>query len=407
MGETLPDYRTPHDGPELPFLDASVTAQGENAGERPRTEPSTARMPNGDHRSGIAVGISNWVFRLKCAAVVIGAAVVSFAALMAYYTLTLPHPFSAEARTKTPVIRIVARDGTLLAERGRPHDYIPLHLLPKHVVGAVIATEDRRFHEHWGMDPYGALRASLTNLRKGKVVQGGSTLTQQLAKNLFLSHERTLGRKVEELFLALWLELRLTKQQILELYLNRVYLGSGAYGVEAAAQKYFSKSARALDVAEAAVIAGLLKAPSRYSPLQNPKLARKRAQVVIRRMRAAGVIPAEVARRALARKPRFAVEQDLKPGEAVFGYVIDSVLEAMPPLANQDSGILIVETTVDARLQRFAQSRLKARLEASRKTGLVPQGAIVVLDADGEIRAIVGGRDYRESQFNRAMKAKR
>jgi penicillin-binding protein 1A len=404
----------PHSDPhELPFprstpQDAEdARPKGSDAGAVPPRSPSLAADQTRVGARSKPGGVARLWRRAKWAGGLVAVMATGFVVLMAYYTLTLPHPFKAGAKNKTPVIRIVARDGTLLAERGRPHDYIPLQLLPKHVVGAVIATEDRRFHEHWGIDPYGMIRASLTNLRRGRVVQGGSTLTQQLAKNLFLTHERTLLRKVEEFALALWLELRLSKREILELYLNRVYLGSGAYGVEAAAQKYFGKSARALDIGEAAIIAGLLQAPSRYSPLRNPKLALARGKVVLSRMRAAGIINKSRERKALARAPRFQAEKGLDASEAVFGYAIDHVLDALPSLNNDTSGILIVETTIDARMQRQAQAQLKARLARTRKGAGAPQGAVVVLNPDGAIRALVGGRDYVKSQFNRAVKAKR
>ena len=188
------------------------------------------------------------------------------------YTIRFPDPMSLRKSDATPVVRVLARDGSVLAERGQNYQFVPLDLLPQHVIEAVVATEDRRFFDHRGLDPIGLLRASLANLRAGRYVQGGSTLSQQLAKNLFLSSERTLGRKFEELLLAIWLEVRLPKQDILELYLNRVYFGGGAYGIEAAARRYFDKPARALTLAEAAVLAGVLKAPSKYSPTSSPVL---------------------------------------------------------------------------------------------------------------------------------------
>lgn len=176
-------------------------------------------------------------------------ALVAFVSLLVAYTITIPDPLSLRTKASGPAIRVLARDGTVLAERGTAHDYIPLDLLPQRVIDAVVAVEDRRFWSHWGVDPSGFVRAILVNLRAGRIAQGGSTLTQQLAKNLFLSPERTFGRKVEEVVLAFWLELRLSKVEILELYLNRVYFGGGAYGIEAAAQRYFDKSARELTLA--------------------------------------------------------------------------------------------------------------------------------------------------------------
>jgi penicillin-binding protein 1A len=179
-----------------------------------------------------------------------------------------------------------------LSERGGGDAYVPIDLLPRHLIDAVVATEDRRFFKHWGLDPSGMIRAAFTNVSQGRVAQGGSTLTQQLAKNLFLGSERTWARKLEELVLALWLEARLGKRNILELYLNRVYLGAGAYGVETAAQRFFAKSARDVTLVEAAMLAGLLKAPSKYSPASNPPMARERANSVLAKMVEAGLLSA-------------------------------------------------------------------------------------------------------------------
>ena len=171
----------------------------------------------------------------------------TFAGMMVYYTVIFPNPLAIRNTERAPVIRILARDGSVLAERGAAHDYVTLDQLPKLVPAAVVATEDRRFFEHYGLDPVGMIRAMFANLRAGRFAQGGSTLTQQLAKNLFLTQDRTLTRKIAELGLALWLEMRLSKTEILELYLNQVYFGGGAYGVEAASKRYFDKPARELN----------------------------------------------------------------------------------------------------------------------------------------------------------------
>ena len=221
---------------------------------------------------------------------VLAAGGAGVAGLMIYYSVIYPDPLSLRPKENAPFVRILARDGSVITERGGGDDYVPLDLLPRYVSDAVIATEDQRFFDHHGVDPLGMVRAAIINLREGRTVQGGSTLTQQLAKNLYLSHDRTLARKLEEFTLALWLESRLTKADILELYLNRVYLGSGAYGIDAAARRYFRKPARNLSLSEAAMIAGLLKAPSKYSPLSNPGLARTRARLVLSQMQEAGFI---------------------------------------------------------------------------------------------------------------------
>jgi penicillin-binding protein 1A len=331
---------------------------------------------------------------------------VALATMMVYYTVVFPHPLAISKKEHAPVIRILARDGSVLAERGTAGDYMPLDLLPKHVWGAVVATEDRRFFSHYGLDPLGLIRACFVNLRAGRVVQGGSTLTQQLAKNLFLTPDRTLSRKFEELGLALWLELRLSKADILELYLNRVYFGGGAYGIEAASQRYFDKSARELSVAEAALIAGLLKAPSRYSPASSPEVARARSRVVLGKMVEAGVISEAQERKALDERLTF-FEPRAQRETSEFGYVIDFVLERMPPLADGADGEVVVETTIDANLQRRANAIVASVLEKDGAALGASQAAVVVLDTDGGIRTLVGGRNYAQSQFNRAVKARR
>ncbi|MEW5963677.1 MAG: PBP1A family penicillin-binding protein [Pseudomonadota bacterium] len=335
-----------------------------------------------------------------------GAVGLVLAGLFVHYTIVFPDPLSVRGKERAPVVRILARDGAVLAERGAAHEYMPIDLLPAHVTNAVVAIEDRRFLDHWGLDPIGLVRAAFVNLRAGRFAQGGSTLTQQLAKNLFLTPERTLARKLEELALALWLELRLSKQDILELYLNRVYFGAGAYGIEAAAQRYFDKSARELTLAESALIAGLLKAPSKYSPSANPGEARARASVVLGAMRAAGLIgPRELAT-ARQQPIRFATNKADREAGGV-EYAVDYVLERLPPLVGTGHAEVVVETTIDADLQRRAHEAVVRHLKARGAALDASQAAMVVLDTDGGIRALVGGRDYAESQFNRATKARR
>jgi penicillin-binding protein 1A len=350
----------------------------------------------------------SWKYRL----LILGPAAAALASSVAlltmliYYTVAFPHPLSLRNKERAPVIRILARDGSVLAERGTAADYMPIDLLPRHVQGAVVATEDRRFFEHYGLDPVGLVRAFFTNIRAGRFAQGGSTLTQQLAKNLFLSPDRTISRKFEELGLALWLELRLSKKDILELYLNRVYFGGGAYGIEAASQRYFDKSARELTIAEAALIAGLLKAPSKYSPAASPGAARARSRVVLSKMLEAGVISPEDERKALEERIVFYEPKTQKDTSGV-NYAVDFVLERLPQLLGGGHAEVVVETTLDAGLQRRANEIVSAAL-AKQGTALgVSQAAVAILDTDGGIRALVGGRNYAESQFNRAVKARR
>lgn len=342
---------------------------------------------------------------LKVAAICAALAAVWFAATMAYYTFTIRDPMAIHG-TKAPTLRILSRGGGLLAERDSKHLYMPLDMLPDHVTNAVVAIEDRRFYRHNGVDLGGLLRAALANLRAGRYAQGGSTLTQQLAKNMYLSPERTILRKLDELTLAMWLEMRLAKRQILELYLNQVYFGGGAYGIEAAAQRHFGKSARALSIVEAAIVAGLLKAPSRYSPTSNPAAARQRGRVVLQAMNESGFLSDKELDAALAEPVRFARDTSDRATDGT-EYATDIILERMPELIGAGTDTIIVETTIDTDLQKLAQRQLTDTLvrEGSRlKAG---QGAVVVLDSSGGIRAIVGGADYQQSQFNRATRAER
>jgi penicillin-binding protein 1A len=347
-----------------------------------------------------------WKTLFMVPAAAAAAGLVALGIMLVHYTMVFPDPLALRHKERAPVIRILARDGAVLAERGAAHDYMPVDMLPKHVTDAVVATEDRRFYEHWGVDPYGMIRAVFANLRAGRFAQGGSTLTQQLAKNLFLSPDRTLGRKLEELMLAIWLEVRLSKRDILELYLNQVYFGGGAYGIEAAAHRYFDKSARELNIAEAALIAGLLKAPSKYSPASSPGAARARGRSVVKKMREAGVIGAEDERRAERSRIVFAEAKGNREATGV-EYAVDFVLERMPSLIAADHAEIVVETTIDAQLQRRVQQIVQGHLKAQGESLNAGQAAVVVLDTDGGIRALIGGRSYAESQFNRAVKARR
>jgi penicillin-binding protein 1A len=322
------------------------------------------------------------------------------------YTVRFPDPSALRQREQAPIVRVLARDGALLAERGSTARPVPLSELPPHVIHAVVAIEDRRFFSHIGLDFRGLARAMLANLRAARYAQGGSTLTQQLAKNLFLTSDRTVERKLEEVILALWLELRLGKPGILELYLNRVYFGAGVYGIEAAAQRYFAKSARALTVPEAAIIAGLLKAPSRLSPAGRPELAASRAVLVLAAMRDEGFISEAGYTEALHQQVTYAASDSARE-ETGLEFAVDYVLERLPPLAGHGQSAITVETTLDADLQRHAQATIARRLAAAQTTADATEASLVVLDHEGGVRALVGGRSWSRSQFNRAVRARR
>jgi penicillin-binding protein 1A len=370
-------------------------------------QPGPRRGPERDPRRAPARG-TPWEFRLLVLGPVylLAAAAIAIAGAFVYFTTTIPDPMVLRHKANAPVVRILARDGSLLAERGGAAPYIPIDLLPRHLVDAVIATEDRRFYSHRGVDPAGLARAILVNLRAGRSVQGGSTITQQLAKNMFLTPERTLWRKVGELVLALWLEMRLSKPDILELYLNRVYFGAGAYGVESAARRFFNKGAQEVTLAEAAVLAGLLKAPSRYSPASNPEAALARAQGVVAKMVEVGLATAIDAEMTKIDAVRFADAQIMR-GETGVEYAVDAVLERLPGLVAGEAREIVVETTIDATLQRKAQQIVFDMLSTEGRALEAGQAAVVVLDPDGGVTVLVGGRSWAESQFNRALRARR
>ncbi len=316
----------------------------------------------------------------------------------------LPAIQSLEVPKRPPSIEILGADGRVLATRGDMGGAaVPLKELPAYLPQAFIAIEDRRFYSHHGVDPFGIARALAANVLRRGVSQGGSTLTQQLAKNLFLTQERTIGRKVQELVLALWLEHKYTKTQILELYLNRVYFGAGAYGVEAAAQRYFGKSARKVTLGEAAMLAGLVKSPSRLAPTHNPDGAQRRGQIVLAAMADLGVISDHAAKAALADSPR--IVRQITEGSG--NYVADWVMDVLNDLVGRVEHDIVVETTIDSSLQAVAEKALADELAQKGERHSVGQGAVLAMTPDGAVRALVGGRNYAESQFNRAVAAKR
>jgi penicillin-binding protein 1A len=316
----------------------------------------------------------------------------------------LPPIQSLEIPKRPPTIQIVDLKGQVLATRGDMGGAaVSLRDLPRYVPQAFIAIEDRRFYSHNGLDPVGIGRAMLANLMHRSVAQGGSTITQQLAKNLFLTQNRTLTRKFQELVLAFWLERTFSKTDILELYLNRVYFGGGAYGIEAAAQRYFVKSARQLSLAEAAMLAGLVRSPSRLAPSRNPDGAIRRAQTVLTAMAEMKFASGAMVTAALA-----APAQVIRPpGSGSIGYVADWVMDVLDDLIGRVEQDIVVETTINPALQALAEKALVDELDRSGDKAGVRQGAVVAMSPDGAVRAMVGGRNYVESQFNRAVAAKR
>ncbi len=378
--------------------------QEEDEDEEPPRRERKAAMPakrskrRGNPRRISATRLIYWgvVLGLWAGIAVVGAVIWAGAHLPPIQSLEIPK--------RPPTIEIVGLDGSVLAQRGEMAGAnVALKELPPYLPKAFIAIEDRRFYSHFGIDPFGIARAAVANVLHRGVSQGGSTLTQQLAKNLFLTQERTFTRKLQEAELALWLERKYSKNEILELYLNRVYFGSGAYGVEAASQRYFGKSAKNVTLAEAAMLAGLVKSPSRLAPNRNPEGAADRAKTVLAAMADAKFITTAQAQAASAH-PAMSV----KPaGAGTINYVADWISEVLDDLIGQIEQNIVVETTIDPKLQSAAETAVIDELAAKSVRFNVNQGALVAMSPDGAVRAMVGGRNYAESQYNRAVTAKR
>ena len=349
-------------------------------------------------RHGFIFRLVKWCFVLA----IWGA--IAIAGYVGYVALRMPQASTWDIPQRPPNVRIIDRNGFLIANRGTTGgEALSLKEMSPWIPKAVVAIEDRRFYDHYGVDPIGIARAMVTNIIHSRSKQGGSTLTQQLAKNLFLSPDRTLERKVQEALLALWLEHKYTKDQILEMYLNRVYLGSGAYGVEAASRRYFGKSAKDVDLMEAATLAGLLKAPSRLSPARDPKAANDRAKLVLAAMKEEGMVnDAEVV---MAEAEPMARAESYWTGSE--NYVADQVVQQLPFLIGETDKDIVVETTLDMTLERAAEEAIRTQISENGEKRDVSQGALVSIDKSGAIRAMVGGVDYAQSQFNRATDAKR
>jgi penicillin-binding protein 1A len=303
-------------------------------------------------------------------------------------------------------IRIMSEDGVLVATFGEVYgETIPYDAIPKSLIHAVLATEDRRFFSHGGIDMWGILRAMLVNARAGHVVQGGSTITQQLAKNMFLTPERTMKRKAQEAVLAIYLEGRYRKQEILEIYLNRTYLGAGAYGIDAAARRYFDKSARDLTLNESALLAGLLKAPSRYAPTSNAKRAHLRAQQVLINMEDAGFITEAQAKQAIADLSKPSTSKIVEGSGS--RYFADWVVDSLPDYIGDIDDDLVVTTTFSPEMQHKAEDVLTTIMATEGPAKKIKQAALVSMRPDGAVRAMVGGINYATSQYNRAAQARR
>lgn len=320
-----------------------------------------------------------------------------------YCYQTLPAFETAVSVERQVGVKVLAEDGRELTSYGALFaEPVDVDKLPPYVAQAVIDTEDRRFYKHSGVDYIGFVRAMAVNVAKRRYAQGASTLTQQVAKNLFLTREKSIKRKVQEFILARWLEQHFTKKQILNIYMNRVFFGNGAYGINAAAKRFFNKSAKDLNLREAAILAGSLKAPSKYNYLKNKKLAIDRSEVVLSLMKRAGSISLREWENALVLPIGSAYDKNI-PGIRYFG---DYVMAELPHLIQFGEQDIYVRTTLDYDLQKRAEYILRKHIRANKGKN-VTQGAVIILARDGAIKAMAGGYNYNKSQFNRAVQAVR
>ncbi len=355
-----------------------------------------ARSPDPSPRAGWWKGWPGRIVRIGLVSVLISLITVIVAVAVAYSTL--PSFSDLKSSPNGQMIRVHAADGTVLVSLGPSYgQWLDYAQLPATMRTAMVAVEDRRYRSHPGVDPLGIVRSFYVRATKGRFTQGGSTITQQLARNVFLTNDKTWSRKIREIILALALERKFSKDQILELYLNRVYFGGGAYGVDAASRKFFGHPADRLSLGEAAVIAGLVKAPSNYSPTADAKAAVGRAGVVLDVMREQGVITAQQVTEAAPEKIVFAPE----PQQNSVRYFTDWALPQLDTMIDETSEPIDVWTTLDLNMQRAADTAIGANTPAG------AQGALVSVDRDGAVRAMVGGKDYVTSLYNRATQAVR
>jgi penicillin-binding protein 1A len=360
---------------------------------------SPARARRGDAEDAPAAG-RRWrvLHALTIATVWLS---VGVGGMLAYFAADLPSTDGLRRPETDHAVTLLDTGGRVIARRGIDAGLpVTLKDLPPHVAQAVLASEDRRFYSHFGLDFWGLGRAAWVNMQAGRVVQGGSTITQQLAKNLFLKPERTYGRKIQEALLAVYLEMSFSKDEILAIYLNRVYFGAGAYGIDAASRRYFNKPSSRLTLIEAAILAGLLKAPTKYSPANGIELAQDRASLVLQAMVDVGYVDEATRSDALHTRPKLATGPSVQGNQ----YFADWVMEQLPGIVGRPDTDIVVETTLDLALQRAGE---EAVVKALRERAPSAQGALVAIATDGSVRAMVGGRSYVMSEFNRVTQAKR
>ncbi len=344
-------------------------------------------------------------FRAKYLLASLAVILALLSGLILYSVATLPIAGGLQVEPTQSAVTIESAKGEPFATRGVfKSDKLTAQDLPPHLAQAIIAIEDRRFYQHGGVDIRGILRAGWRNSQAGGTREGGSTITQQLARLMFLSPERTFRRKTQEALLAIWLEGQLTKEEILLRYLNTAYFGAGAYGVDAAAKRYFGKKASELSLAESAMLAGLVRAPSQLAPTRNFGGAKERQETVLQAMVDTKAIPAAEAETARAQPVNLRTPPETPPGT---NYFVDMVAGDLRRVLGASSGDLTLRTTLNLELQRLAEGVIERRLEQEGAKKKVSQAALVALGKDGAVLALVGGRDYESSQFNRATQAKR
>lgn len=328
--------------------------------------------------------------------------ILALSSYIFYCWITLPDISKAVERTRLPATTILTENGREIESYGGVYsDIVYAEDLPDYVRDAIISTEDRRFYSHFGFDVVSFVRAMTVNIIHRRYVQGASTITQQVSKNLFLTPQKNIKRKVQELLMSFWLEKNFSKNQILSLYLNRVYMGAGTYGIEAASQKFFHKSSHDINIMEASILAGLLKAPARYNPVSNKQRAIERATVVLQNMVDNHKISVKQKQQAL-KMPIGNNKYEFDGGKYFADWVYN---EANAYIGERDNDVDIY-TTLNENIQKAAEDILRQAIEANRKNN-VNNGAVVVLDNSGAVKALVGGVSYRNSQFNRAIQALR
>jgi penicillin-binding protein 1A len=382
---------------------ANAQGRGSGSAGRPAGGPKSGGPAGAKPARGGVQAVLYWT------AVVGVWGLIFLAGFLAVFATGLPDTSKLYDVSRTPSISYLDRSGALVAVRGSQFA-APVNLdeLPAYVPAAFVAIEDRRFYHHLGFDPVGMVRVVFVDLKAHRFAQGASTITQQLARNLFLSPDQNIRRKVQELILAVWLEMKFSKKEILSLYLNRVYFGAGAYGIEAASQRYFDKPAAQLTVGEAALLAGLMKGPSRYSPISDTARAERRATVVLDEMVATNAItpaqrdaafaqPVRVSRTLSSQRAQYFVDWVDSEVRAILGTAKDQAMQ-------ED---LVVETTLDLPIQTSAEIAVRGAASPENKAHGVQQAALVAVDGEGRVRAFVGGVDYADSQFDRAVDAKR